>query len=81
MSLSHEHVGLKILAKIKIYILNGAKLLITVWDEIPCRWGSDACQVPCTLGDENDNVNCGQGFRCEKTIWHMGTDREHIGPG
>ena len=36
MSLSHEHVGLKILAKIKIYILSRAKLLITVWDEIPC---------------------------------------------
>ena len=36
MSQAHKHVGLKILAKIKIYILSRAKLLITVWDEIPC---------------------------------------------
>ena len=35
MCLSHEHAGLKILAKIKIYILSRAKLLFTVWDEIP----------------------------------------------
>ena len=42
-------------------------------------WGSRACQVPCTLGDKYYN-NCGKGFRCEKTIWHMGTDRKHIGP-
>ena len=39
MSLSHEHVGIKILAKIKIYNLSRAKLLITVWDEIPCMLG------------------------------------------
>jgi hypothetical protein len=30
MSLSDEHLGLKILAKIKIYILSRAKLLFTV---------------------------------------------------
>jgi hypothetical protein len=30
MCLSNKHVGLKILAKIKIYILSRAKLLITV---------------------------------------------------
>ena len=36
MGLSHEHAGLEILAKIKIYILSRAKLLCTVWDEIPC---------------------------------------------
>ena len=36
MSLSHGHVGLKILAKIKIYIISRAKLLLSVWDEIPC---------------------------------------------
>ena len=35
MSLSHEQAGLKILAKIKIYILSRAKLLFKVWDEIP----------------------------------------------
>ena len=38
MSLSHEPAGLKILARIKIYILSRAKLLYTVWDEIPCNW-------------------------------------------
>ena len=40
MSLSHKHIGLKVLAKIKIYILSRAKLLITVWDEIPCNQSS-----------------------------------------
>jgi hypothetical protein len=38
MSLSHEQAGLKILAKIKIYILSRAKLLCTVWDETPCTY-------------------------------------------
>ena len=38
MSLSHEHIESKILAKIKIYILSRAKLLFTIWDEIPCTW-------------------------------------------
>ena len=36
MSQSYEHAGLKILAKIKIYILSRANLLYTVWDETPC---------------------------------------------
>ena len=36
MPLSHEHVGPKILAKIKIYILARAKLLFHLCCEIPC---------------------------------------------
>ena len=37
MSLSHEHVGYKLPAKIQIYILTRAELLITLCYEIPCR--------------------------------------------
>ena len=36
MDLTNEHVGPKILAKIKIYVLNRAELLITLCYEIPC---------------------------------------------
>ena len=36
MPLSHEHVGSKILAKIKTYILTRAKLLFNLCYEIPC---------------------------------------------
>ena len=36
MGLSHGHVGPKILAKIKIYILTRAELLCTLCYEIPC---------------------------------------------
>ena len=36
MSLSNEHIGSKILAKIKIYILTRAELLFTLCYEIPC---------------------------------------------
>ena len=36
MGLSHEHVRPKILAKIKIYVLTRAELLITLCYEIPC---------------------------------------------
>ena len=35
--IKHEHVGSKILAKIKIYILTKAELLFTLCYEIPCR--------------------------------------------
>ena len=35
MGLSHEHVGPKILAKIKIYILTRAELLFPLCYEIP----------------------------------------------
>ena len=37
MSLSHEHVGLKILAKIKINTLTRAELLFPLCYEIPCN--------------------------------------------
>ena len=37
MSLSHEYVGLKISAKIKIYIHARAKLLYRVCYEVPCN--------------------------------------------
>ena len=37
MSLSHEHVGPKILGKIKIYVLVRAELLFPLCYEIPCR--------------------------------------------
>ena len=36
MSLSHEHVGPKILGKIKTYVLTRAELLFTLCYEIPC---------------------------------------------
>ena len=36
MSLSHEHVGSKILAEIEIYILTRAELLCPLCYEIPC---------------------------------------------
>ena len=36
MPLSHEHVGSKIVAKIKIYILARAELLFNLCYEIPC---------------------------------------------
>ena len=35
MGLTNEHVGLRILAKIKIYVLTRAELLITICYEIP----------------------------------------------
>ena len=36
MALSHEHIGLKISAEIKIYIHSRAKLLCPLCHEIPC---------------------------------------------
>ena len=41
MPLSHEHVGSKILAKIKMYTLTRAELLFNLCYEIPCRKGGD----------------------------------------
>ena len=38
MGLTNEHVGPKILAKIKIYVLTRAELLITLCYEIPCNF-------------------------------------------
>ena len=40
MGLTNEHVGPKILAKIKIYVLTRAELLFQVCYEIPCKWNS-----------------------------------------
>ena len=40
MGLTNEHVGPKILAKIKIYVLTRAELLFTLCYEIPCTTGS-----------------------------------------
>ena len=36
MGLTNEHLGPRILAKIKIYVLTRAELLITLCYEIPC---------------------------------------------
>ena len=36
MPLTHEHVGSKIVEKIKIYILTRAELLLNLCYEIPC---------------------------------------------
>ena len=38
MGLTNEHVGPKILAKIEIYVLTRAELLITLCYEIPCTF-------------------------------------------
>ena len=38
MGLTNEHVGPKILAKIKIYVLTRAELLFTLCYEIPCTY-------------------------------------------
>ena len=37
MGLSNKQVGLKLLAKIQIYILTRAELLFTLCSEIPCN--------------------------------------------
>ena len=37
MGLTNEHVGPKILAKIKIYVLTRVELLFNLCYEIPCR--------------------------------------------
>ena len=42
MGLANEHVGPSILAKIKIYVLTRAELLITLCYEIPCITQKDA---------------------------------------
>ena len=41
MCLTNEHVGPKILANIKIYVLTRAELLFTLCYEIPCTSNSD----------------------------------------
>ena len=57
MGLSHEHVGPKILAKIKIYVLTRAELLISLCYEIPCI-------------TFNGNI---AGLSCKLAITYIGT--------
>ena len=45
MSLSHEHVGPKILGKIKIYVLTRAELLFPLCYEIPCSFVNFSCKL------------------------------------
>ena len=51
MPLSHEHVGSKILAKIKMYTLTRAELLFNLCYEIPCMINIDRkfCKEVITL--------------------------------
>ena len=51
MPLSHEHVGFKIVAKIKIYILTRAELLFNLCYEIPCRRQKSLQNSVVFLGD------------------------------
>ena len=62
---SHEHVGLEILTKIKIYILGRAKLLITVWDETPCK-RTNSINEDVQLRDFWTNVNLRGEFGSNK---------------
>ena len=51
MPLSQEHVGSKIVAKIKIYILTRAELLLNLCYEIPC-----STQIHSTLLSSSDMI-------------------------
>ena len=65
MSPSNEHIGSKILAKIKIYILTRGELLFTLCYEIPCiyicfkmyekrsRFPTKLCWIGCTIQQAN----------------------------
>ena len=46
MGLTNEHVGPKILAKIKIYVLIRAELIFTLCYEIPCRTDLNKRSLP-----------------------------------
>ena len=61
MSLSHEHLRSKILAKIKIYILSRAELLCSLCYEIPCK--SDSKDTQCYY--------CGQIISVTEIKEHM----------
>ena len=57
MGLTNEHVGPKILAKIKIYVLTRAELLFQVCYEIPCRRINTFYyikKIPAFLGTSNE---------------------------
>ena len=66
MGLTNEHVGPKILAKIKIYVLTRAELLITLCYEIPCS--SAQPSRPCLK-------NCQNG-----TFWSVHGIWKFLGP-
>ena len=50
MGLTNEHVGPKILAKIKIYVLTRAELLFTLCYEIPCTPGPRLMRIHLVRG-------------------------------
>ena len=52
MNLSHKHVGLKILAKIKLYVLSRAELLFPLCYEIPCT-SDDKANILSNIDDKN----------------------------
>ena len=55
MPLSHEHLGSKIPAKIKIYTLTRAELLITLCYEIPRTEGQESL-LACYLKEKNPEI-------------------------
>ena len=61
MPLSHEHVGTKIVAKIKIYILTRAELLFTLCYEIPC--------MSCKNGYSDKNIVYKKSAQYRKYLW------------
>ena len=71
MGLSHVHVGPKILAKIQIYILIRADLLLTLCSEMPCS------AKPAQVGADYPRAN-------DRTIFwpmlaHSTADRQQLG--
>ena len=65
MGLSHEHVGPKILSKIKIYILTRAELLFLLCYEIPCK-RTNSINEDVQLRDFWTNVNLRGEFESKK---------------
>ena len=59
MPLSHEHVGSKISAKIKIYIFTRAELLITLCNEIPCTIDRRNYPWPIIAEGKGETRSCG----------------------
>ena len=59
MGLTNEHVGPKILAKIKIYVLTRAEILFQVCYEIPCKYAH--CRSFDEMSDANSFMqNCAE---------------------
>ena len=57
MGLTNEHVGPKILAKIKIYILTREELLINLCYEIPCIIKTKLFLKRVTLENSSNSAN------------------------